>query len=504
MNLDFIRQIVLSTLEELKANIKLCLALSVVVMSVCLLLAAKWPNTYKTTALIQADRKSVTTDLLRGRAAIQEIAPVNIAEDIIRSRLILTGAAKELGIIDEKSSQYDIDEAINGLSASFETEPLNNNLLRISLKSQDPQRSYSSLNTLIDSFINSASQQKQNESLDAYNFINSEAQKYKAELEAAEKKLSNFKKQNMDGTESGVSDSINELRADLDTLVIDIDETKTKVRTIKGKLNKEREYQKAKVKLAALAEQRTEMQRDLDELLLIGTEKHPDIILLRSQLATLDEQITQLQKTVPGSFNSGNASEEVALFEVLRRQQAEAEVNLQGMQQRQRSLKTLLTNEQRRAERIASNQAELAELTRDYDTTKQIYEEMLERRQNADLSASISREGKGMTYRLRESPVLPLRPSGLQARHFIFIGPLLAIFAPIGLMLVYVYLDPRIRNGETLSTQLPEGIELLGSIPAYQAQGTETSWFQANTPVIIIAAVAILAYGYSSFLLIMD
>ena len=64
--------------------------------------------------------------------------------------------------------------------------------------------------------------------------------------------------------------------------------------------------------------------------------------------------------------------------------------------------------------------------------TKSKYDEMLNQKEKARLSMTISLEGQGVTYKIKEPPQYPLVPVGLQFKHFIMIGIAIIPIVPIG------------------------------------------------------------------------
>ncbi|MGS2724314.1 hypothetical protein ACVBEJ_11260 [Porticoccus sp. GXU_MW_L64] len=508
MDFQFIRELLLALYEEFKTYRKLFVAFFVVILVTFLGVAKFWPDKYVATALIQADRKSTTADLLRNQAVVQEAPPARIAQQLFHTRLILTETVTGLGEISSSTLPEEVNRAVGNFSGLFTTRPVistrTDNVLEIELSHTDPEYTYSALNTLIDVFIANSSKEKQLDSQQTYQFIDSKVQEYRRKLEVADRKLSEFQSRNTDGTEQAAVSRINTLRNQLEVLAIDIDEVKTRVRSIRRKLNDEQEYQKTKVKLAIFVEQRKGLQDNLDQLRLTYKDAYPEIISLKSKIDDIDQQISELQAVVPGSYSGENASEEVALFDELRSQLSEAEVSLEGMLQRRKSTESLLINEESRAKRIALSEAELTELTRDYNTINDIYQDFLKQRESADLSVSIDREGQGMIYQILERPIVPTAPSGLRALHFVMAGPVVGLLIPLALLVLYVFLDPRIRSENTLRIQLPESIELLGSVPAYTTRDSSGAISRADMLLLAIGALALLAYVYTAYIWIIS
>jgi hypothetical protein len=129
----------------------------------------------------------------------------------------------------------------------------------------------------------------------------------------------------------------------------------------------------------------------------------------------------------------------------------------------------LQEQEHERAQRVAANQAQFSELTRDYDVTRKVYEEMLHRKEAARLSMTLDIEGQGISYRIQEPATFPLKPSGLSFWHYAVAGPILGFILPIMLLFAYVLLDPHLRSARLLQKQLPADVEMLGVVPHYNS-----------------------------------
>jgi uncharacterized protein involved in exopolysaccharide biosynthesis len=196
----------------------------------------------------------------------------------------------------------------------------------------------------------------------------------------------------------------------------------------------------------------------LEQLLLSYQESYPDIISLRAQIADLDTSIEKMQSS--GAVFGNSDKVQNPLYEELRKQLADSDVNLRTQKRRMQSLLSLQEQEYARQQRIAANQAQLSELTRDYNVTKKVYEEMLQRKEAARLSMTLDIEGQGVSYRIQEPASFPLKPSGITFIHFVILGPIVGLILSLGLLVAYVLFDPHFRSARTLQHQLPHDIAL--------------------------------------------
>lgn len=481
-----------------------CVALFIIVAFSFLGLSLIWPKTYTTSAVLFADVTNIIEPLLKGRAEVTKIDRSEQAGEVIYTRNNMLAAALEAGLITKQTDEVQQDRIIRQIrSAITIRKERNNNHFTVSYSADNPDKSFEVLNAIVNVFIEDTARKKREESVGAYNFIDAQVQTYKKQLESAEEKLKEFNAKNTDGSEESVSNRISGLRQEIEALKITIEETQARMNTIQQQLGSEGQYLQAKSQVDDLRQRRTALSGQLEQLLLSYQESYPDIISLRTQIADLDTAIEKMQSS--GTV-FGNADKvQNPLYEELRKQLADADVNLRTQKRRMQSLISLQEQEYERQQRIASNQAQLSELTRDYNVTKKVYEEMLQRKEAARLSMTLDIEGQGVSYRIQEPASFPLKPSGITFIHFVLIGPVAGLILSLGLLVVYVLFDPHFRSARSLQRQLPDDIELIGVIPHYKSPLGERLFRKDMLLILVILSASLAAYiGIAVFWQIMQ
>lgn len=458
-----------------------------------LLMGYFWPNTYATSALLYADETNIIEPLLKGRASVTSVDHAKQAQEVLYSRRVMEDAARAAGLVGENSGADQMARAVRHLRSGIRVDTQGSNQFRVSYSASSPDKAFTVLNSVINVFIKDTARRKREESLSAFNFIDNQADSYRHQLEEAELKLKEFRAQNTDGTEDQVTSRINQLRNDIESLKLELQDSESRLTSIKQQLNEESQYQQAKGQIDLLRDRRRELSRQLDQLRLSYQDSYPDVVSVRQQIQDLDEEIAQLE-FAGDSFSRGETVEN-PLYEELRKQQSVVEVDLSAQKRRMESLEGMLQRELERAERVAANQAELSELTRDLDVLRDIYNEMLQRKESARLSMTLDIEGQGVSYRIQDPATFPLDPSGLRYVHFAIVGPFLGFLAPLGLLFVYVFLDPHIRSARSLQQQLPQGIEVIGVIPHYNTPLAERLVKKDMILLLGIALLAMIAYA---------
>jgi len=220
------------------------------------------------------------------------------------------------------------------------------------------------------------------------------------------------------------------------------------------------------------------------------------VVALTSQIADLEQRIS----TQTDDEREGGRTEvmENPVYESLKLQLAESTTRLAGQKNRLISLQRLLDEAFERGERVAANQAELSELTRDYDVTRGVYEDMLQRRERARLSMTLDVQGEGVSYKIQEPASFPARWDGLQLYQVGIAGPFLGSATVLGLLVLLVMFDQRVRSPRTLQLALPETIPVLASIPHYSS--TWKDRFLRKDVIGLVFLLVVFMAGYFAFL----
>lgn len=455
-------------------------------------LGCVWSKSYSTSATLYAEN-TVIIDTAKKNTDAVKVDRIEQARQVIYTRAILGAVGKETGIIKKDMTPEQEEAAIKRIRGgiTLKAEKMSN-YFQISYQTDNPDRSFDILNSIVNHFISYTEKKKRDESVEVFNFVDAQVQSYKHQLEQAENRLKEFNSHNLDGSEQSVSMRIIQLRSDIESLKIQIEESQARVNTLQQQLGSEGQYQHAKGQIDELKQRRQALTSVLEQLLLTYQENYPDVISIRSQLVELDASIKKLQSS--GEVYGSSDKIENPLYEELRKQLSVAELDLRAQKRRMESLLRIQEQEHQRAERVAANQAQLSELTRDYDVTRKVYEDMLKKKEDARLAVTADQEGQGVSYHIQEPATFPLNPTGLDFIHFAILGPIVGLVLPLVLLLLFVMLDPHLRSARALQKQLPEDIEMLGVIPHYHSPLGERLLKKDMLAILGIFILSMVAY----------
>ncbi len=457
------------------------------------------PKTYTSEAVVYADQSNILGPLLRGQAEVTQLDQINEARETIESRSFLEQVALDTGLIIGTETDQERNTAVADLRDQVNLQVSNSSFLELSYRSASPDQSFQVLSAVLNRFLERTARKKRSESQGAYEFIDSQVKAYQRQLEAAEQRLKDFRIRNQDGTEGNVNARIERLRGDIENLKLEVEQSRSQVELTREQLAEEQPVRRVAVDggLSSAARRLESLRQQRDSLLLQYHERHPDVIAVTGQIAELEQQVASEPDDQPGSGRTEVM--ENPIYESLKLQLAEATTRLAVQENRLKSLQGMLEESFDRGEKVAANEAELAELTRDYDVTREVYEDMLQRRERARMTMTLDVQGEGGSYRIQEPASYPVTWDGLQLYQIGIAGPFLGSATVMGLLVMLVMVDQRLRSPHALQLALPPSIPVMASIPHYSS--TWKDRLLRKDVVFLVFVLGLFMAGYLAFLI---
>ena len=461
-----------------------------------------WPKVYESSTSIYIDEKNIIRPLMEGTAVPTDIRDRSrIAEEVIFSRKIMDLIVEAGGWTGYEFGTAAYEQLIEDIEARTEIKAQGPNIIIISYHDSDPERTYAVANAFADLFIEESLSTKQRESLHAFEFINNQANNYHAKLLESERKLKEFRSNNLDirpGSQADVVARISTLRERVDAINLELAEAKNRAYTLSRQLSGEAELTGSLSRETQYRERLIALQAQLEDLRLSYHESYPDIISLKGQIEELNQSILREQrnrknKSAPNSSDAYHSLSGNALYEDLRSQLAETKTTISTLTIRYEETRGLLEKELERAVRINEMDATLTELRRDYEVNQDIYEDLARRRENARVSMTLDQEQQGYTLRIQEPATLPITPTGFRFMHFAAGGLFLGLAIPALLVFVKFRYDPRVRSESDIVEKL--NLPILSTIPHLAVRKERRRRALATVFLSLILATHLSAYA---------
>lgn len=391
--------------------------------------------------------------------------------------------------------------------------PVEKDLFELGYKSGDPAMALKVANRLAQTFIDETARDRANIADQATGFIESELESARQRLDDAEKKVEEYKRAHSGQLPTQLPANMQSLAAAQSRLQ-QLTESDNRDRDQRALLLRQLEDANQSDNTPAVAaavtpssdlsaleggstaEQLDKARVTLRALELRLTPEHPDVIRQKRLIERLEAKAQG--EVAPGSGRRVVSAAEQARVRRVRELQDElARLDRQRDERRaeERRMQGEIGQYQGRIEAAPGREAELTTLTRDLDSLRKLYGDLLQKRETAKLAANLERRDAGDRFRLVEPPRLPEVPYSPARKKFFIIGLLAGLGIGVLLGAIVEFRDSTFRTNDDVQTGL--GLPVLATVPALsrssvQASGSLTTWILAVALGLATLGLAIL------------
>ncbi len=386
-------------------------------------------------------------------------------------------------------------------------ENVGGNLIKISYKDLEPKKAYGTAKLLAKNFIEESLRSKQSESRSAFDFIDNQVSIYQAKLQNVETAIKDFRSRNIEST-PGAKENANakliELKGELESTELEISAERSSIsamnKQLKGEVNVDKESLDRETQFNARI---LVLENRLSELRLNYLESYPDVVQVKSQIASLRRQI-QSEKASRIALNNLGVSRlpSGAVADDLRRKILIARTNITTLNSRAEQFQMRIEREKQTLSNINAVEAEISELTRDYTVNQNMYQNLLEKRENARISMNMDIEDQGLTIKVQESAVLPVTPKGIRFAHIILAGLIISFVIPIGIVYAMTLVDEKVRNRAFFRETFQ--VPILGSVYQFLTPVQRKSSMMKLFIMLSVVLMVWSIYGYTIWLRIQE
>jgi polysaccharide chain length determinant protein (PEP-CTERM system associated) len=161
------------------------------------------------------------------------------------------------------------------------------------------------------------------------------------------------------------------------------------------------------------------LQDQLTSLQARYTSEHPDVIKLKSEIEELKKRMAGAAKNNASASGSTQASAaEPPQIQQLRAKLRQDDMNIADLTKRQSQIQDEIRQLQSRVQASPMVEQQLKELTRNYQTAQDFYNDLLKKRQNAGVAGDLESQQESEQFRVLDPPSLPDRPSFPKKAYF--------------------------------------------------------------------------------------
>ncbi|HEX7326317.1 MAG TPA: XrtA system polysaccharide chain length determinant [Rhodanobacteraceae bacterium] len=358
------------------------------------LLVFGMPNKYEAKAQVYADTEALMNPLLRGLAVQPDVrGRLDIITHTLLARPNLETVADQTGLSLRATTPADKDALLQKLGAEVKIKDAGaTNLYNISYADPDPKMAQKVVQAFLQILMNDTLGADVFATKSAQTFLQQQVHDYGAKLNAEDQKIADFKKANIGYFMGGAGGQGSNYYARLQAAQADLQ-------------NLQNQYAAAASghvvvsagdpKLQALDKQIKAYEDQLNTLLLNYTNAYPGVISARRAIADLKARRAKLESGGGSEGSTHTVSNDGAKRAIAARIAAQQQV-IAGLKAS--------------VDKSTDVQAQLQQLTRNYEITKKQYDELVARMNTAQLSQDATQTGNNLKFRVISPPIVPLIP----------------------------------------------------------------------------------------------
>ncbi|MGV6818504.1 MAG: XrtA system polysaccharide chain length determinant [Thiotrichales bacterium] len=424
------------------------------------------PKTYSSYSTVLLDGQTTIAPLIGADDQANANDWSKVAQEILQSRKTMTKLMQQMGYIDDEIKTQADEILLERIKANtiIHLEG-NDKILRIEYRDADPLVAKAVAEKLTNIFIEGTHGYRSAESQEAFEFIDQQVNTYHKKLREAEERLKQFKTEKLvtgASSEAAVASRISRLQEVLDQSELDLKEARIQRDALDKQLRTEVRNTVSIGRQSRYVKQLETLNEELSRLRLTYHENYPDIVNIKHQIEDLRRQIN-LEKRGSSMDLAGIDVKSNEVYQDIRKQLGDAETRIATLETRIDETRSIIEQERKKGELVNESDAEEAELVRDYNVNKKLYEDLLKRRESARVTKEIDDQHKGLNIKVDSPAFVPQTPSGFRFVHFVAAGLLLGLLIPAGLIYLYQIVDSAVKSPEMIQSKMK--LNVLGMMP---------------------------------------
>lgn len=409
------------------------------VMVLAIASAYSLPKVYEAKSTI-AIEQSVINDLVRGIAITPSMdAKIRILQVSLLSRSSLLNVMKSLDMdlgLEGSALEEHIVSVRNKVNVGLNEK---RGLFTISYRSTSPELARDFVNTLTRQYIESSTSDKREESFEATRFLADQIEVFRKRIEAAQQDIDAFKSDRgliLNMSEPALRQEIIRAQEELQTLRI----RKTDLLAQRGVM----------LRNTPLRNRLEVLERELAAMLVSYTAKHPRVVRLKQEIEGLKTEVARKSE-----------EERRAIYGTSEYQRIKVE--LSAVDQQEKQILDKIENNERLLREIPSVASELTELENRRSKESLIYEQLVGRYGQSEVSKQMELQDKAVNFRVIDPAVLPPAPVSPKRWLIILAGMAGGLGVAFGVLFIFDFFNPRIRSVDELRKY---GFHVMAVVPS--------------------------------------
>jgi len=467
------------------------------------------PNRYHSESLILVVPQRVPESYVRTAVTTRIDERLQAISQQILSRTRLERLIQEFNLYTDRRKVDLMEDIVERMRKDIDVDIVKGDAFRVGFTADDPRVAMRVTERLASFFIDENLRDRETLAENTNQFLESQLEEARRKLVENEKQLEEYRRKHdgqlptqLDANMQGLHNTEMQLQALVDSLNRDRDRRATLERQVAELVAAAPADTPATrpsnaddaVPAGTAAEQLRASQTILQGMLLRLKPEHPDVLRQKRIVAALqkraDDEAGSRPLTAAAPLTPAEAARQNRLHD------AKAEMDSLDRQigaksAEEQRLRGVLANYQQRIEAAPAREAELSDLTRDYDTFQQNYRSLLVKKQESQVAANLERRQIGEQFKTLDAARLPEKPSSPDRPKLYALGVIAAIAIGLALAAVAEYRDNALRSEEDVKLVL--NLLVLATVPilepAPRADRRRRLLAVSMTAVVLLAGI---------------
>jgi polysaccharide chain length determinant protein (PEP-CTERM system associated) len=410
------------------------------------------PKRYTSQTMVLVEQPTVGPDYVKPVVTEDLNHRLGSMKEQILSRTRLQPIIEKFGLYAEDRGHIHIEDLVEKLRTAVEIKPLEPTPgtqsrqlpgFYVDVTFDNPQIAQQICTEITSMFLEQNARERKQQANETTNFLSKQLEEARKNLADQDAKLAQFKRQYLGSLPEEEQSNLNILtgmNTQLEANTQAVSRAHQDKAFGESLLSQQEANWKAsqtgqnpetvELQLGALQDQLTSLQARY-------TSEHPDVIKVKNQIEELKKRKAEAPKINP----SANGSTQAAVTEPPQTQQLRArlrqdDMNIADLTKRQGQIQDEIRQLQSRVQASPMIEQQLKELTRNYQTAQDFYNDLLKKRQNAGVAGDLESQQESEQFRVYDPPSLPDRPSF--PKKLYFAGGGLGSGLALGLAILYL------------------------------------------------------------------
>lgn len=397
---------------------------------------------------------------------------LNALSTLLKSRHVLTAVAEENKLITPEMPTSQKEQIITKLANSLTISQLGKDFLKISLSDAKPDDLKVLLESISRHFVEQLLAPERSSIKDSAEFLSMHIEKRQQELDQAETALADFKNRYASVTPEMQAQALSRLASLKQTLA----EKEAELAGVEKSLGSlDQQLSKTNPVVGKIEDQIIEIRSELTLLRARYTDSHSAVQGKQRELSRLESERALLLKSDQPNMSSdqlwdiasSNQLSELRDIQPLLVTQLHnlqlARGRYESLQEETRSLANMIEGLESDANQFGDNAKTMYRLERDAEIKRQLYDELIQRYEMAQLTGSLGVFEQNKRVKVIDLPYTPSRPSNLPLVVYIIAGLFGGMALGIGIAIIIELFDSSVRRIEEVEELL--GAPVITTIP---------------------------------------